>query len=62
MALVPLDPDLCPSCGLSCEVEMTGQPALLHHGGYGQQVVTTVRYCPCGWHLVHSIASERPPR
>jgi hypothetical protein len=60
VALVPLDPDRCPDCGLRTEVDVTGQPALFFHGGYGAVRTTTVRWCPCGWTLTTDITETRP--
>lgn len=60
MALIPLDPTVCPACGAPCEVEMTAQPALIRGCGYGATRTTTVRWCPCGWTLTADVTETRP--
>lgn len=55
-----LDPGRCPTCGADVEVEVTDQPALSFHGGYGATERRAVRFCACGWELTHLVTEIRP--
>lgn len=60
-ALVPLDPDVCPTCAATLVRYTWGQPALFLHAGYGATEVITRRWCvECGWTIGPDIATESP--
>lgn len=59
-ALVPLDPERCPSCGAGLDLDVVAQGALFFHGGYGAAELTVTRHCRCGWRLEAERSETRP--
>lgn len=60
-ALVPLSPDVCPTCGHHLDVERMHEPALIRHGGFGATRRSVRRHCPgCGWSLIAETTEESP--
>jgi hypothetical protein len=58
--LLPVDRQVCPSCGGDLREETVAQPALLRHGGYGATEETTSVSCRrCGWHLTVAVCETR---
>lgn len=60
-ALVPHDPNHCPTCHTPLDHTHTTQQPLLRHGGYGAATTTTTRTCPrCGYHGGTTTGEHRP--
>lgn len=61
-ALVPFVRDSCPQCGGALHSITAAQPALFRHGGYGADLVSTIRWCPTDGWRIEVERQERNPR
>lgn len=67
-ALVPVDPDACPSCAGQVTTVVVSEPTLFRHGGHGATRRTTTRLCvaalaragSCRWGLTVDVTEVNP--
>ena len=67
-ALVPTDPDACPSCGGMVRTVSVAEVPLFRHGGYGAVRTTTSRLCVmaldrasrCRWGMTVDVTETNP--